>query len=407
METTGITFVDELGDLAEKRVFIRCDFNVPLDGDGVITDDARIRAAIPTIEAVLEKGALVILASHLGRPKGKPSDAFSMVPVGERLGELLGREIILPEDVHDEYVEKLIEQADPARHVILLENLRFDAGEKKNDEAFGKRLASLADFYVNDAFGTAHRAHASVYGMVEHFGRGKKAAGFLMRSELENLGNLLTKPQKPFVAVMGGAKVSDKLGVLHSLIDRVQTILIGGAMAYTFLKAKGVEVGDSRVEEELVEEAAQILAKAKGKQVDILLPIDHVVVENFEDASGVATPGEAIPIGTMGLDIGPKTRAKWSAKLLMAKTVFWNGPMGVFEREAFAAGTIQIAQALADSPAASIVGGGDSASAVKVAGVLDRITHVSTGGGASLEFVEGGALPGIEALRLNHPFNLG
>ncbi len=406
METTGITFVDEFEGLEEKRVFIRCDFNVPLDGD-TITDDARIQAALPTIKSVLDKGALVILASHLGRPKGERSDALSMTPVGQRVSELLGREVILPADVRDEHVETLLEQADPRRHVILLENLRFDPGEKTNDAEFAKRLSELAEYYVNDAFGTAHRAHASVYGMVEHFGRGKKAAGLLMRKELENLGALLSRPERPFVAVMGGAKVSDKIGVLHSLIDRVQTILIGGAMAYTFLKAQGIEVGHSLVEEDRLDEALQILKKAKQRGVEILLPIDHVIAEEFGATSGTVTSDVKIPAGHMGMDIGPKTRAKWSAKLLMAKTVFWNGPMGVFERDAFAKGTMQIAHVLAESDAASVIGGGDSASAAKKAGVLDRITHVSTGGGASLEFVEGSALPGIEALRLNHPFNLG
>ena len=407
MDTTGIRFVDEL-KLKGKTDFIRCDFNVPLDDEGTITDDARILAAIPTIQIAIDQGAKVILASHLGRPKGEAKPGLSLAPVGNRLSELLDREVILPNDIMDDHVDKLLEDLKPEKQVMLLENLRFHPGEKKNDPDFAARLASFADVYINDAFGTAHRAHASTYGMVRHFDQKPKikAGGLLIRTELEQLGSLLTRPDRPFIAVMGGAKVSDKLEVLHSLIDRVQGILIGGAMAYTFLKAQGYGVGKSLVEEDLLDDARDILTKASNRNVKIHLPQDHVVVSKFEDESGEATEGINIPDGKLGFDIGPKTRGAYASVLAKAATVFWNGPMGVFEREAFAQGTFAVAQAIANSNARSVVGGGDSASAVRAAGLLDAITHVSTGGGASLEFVEGRTLPGIEGLRSNHPFDL-
>lgn len=408
MNTTGIRFIHEL-DLSEKTVFIRCDFNVPLDDEGQITDDTRIRAALPTITRALEAGAKVILASHLGRPKGQFNPKFSMLPVGDRLRELLGYEIIIPEDVMDAHVDTLLEGMNPEKQIMLLENLRFHPGEKKNDPAFAARLASFANVYVNDAFGTAHRAHASTYGIVEHFDQKTKAkvGGYLIKRELEQLGNLLAKPERPFVAVMGGAKVSDKLGVMLSLVDRVQGVVIGGAMAYTFLKARGVEIGASRVEEELLDDAKAILKRAEKAGVEIHLPIDHIIVEAFDDEKGLTTPDEAIPEGMMALDIGPKTRERYASVLAKARTVFWNGPMGVFERDAFAQGTFAVARAIAKSDAQSVIGGGDSASAVQKAGLKDQITHVSTGGGASLEFVEGRKLPGIEALRAHHLFDLG
>ena len=408
--TTGIVFIDDLPSFDEARVFIRVDFNVPLEDDGTISDDARIRAALPTIEYALERNAKVILASHLGRPKGKRDERLSMVPVGQRLSELLGgKEVIVPEDNLDEDVHRLVEQLRPGHQVLLLENTRFDPGEKKGDREFAQKLADLADYYVNDAFGTSHRAHASVYQMVEHFDRRHKAAGFLIKRELEMLGNLLQAPAPPFVAIMGGAKVSDKLGVLESLIQRVDAVLIGGAMAYTFLKAQGHEVGASLVEEDMVDTAASILQKARRHNTRVHLPRDHRVARSI-DASGdevQTTESPAIPVGMSGFDIGPKTIDTFSDVIRGAGTVFWNGPMGVFEKQPFAAGTLAVARVLARSEAKSVVGGGDSAAAARDAGVLDQITHVSTGGGASLEFVEGKPLPGVEALRANHPFDLG
>ncbi len=407
MDTTGIRFIDEL-ELEEKRVLIRCDFNVPQDDDGTITDDARIQAALPTIRKAINENARVVLCSHLGRPKGKGFEQkYSMQPVAGRLSELLKREVIVPHDIDDPHTVNLIENLNTNRQIVLLENLRFHPGEKKYDAEFARYLASLADFYVNDAFGTAHRPDTSVYGVVQHFKRDAKAGGYLIKRELENLGGLFDKPPRPFWAVLGGAKVSDKLAILHALVERVDGVIIGGAMAYTFLKAQGVEVGSSRVEEELVEQAGEILSKAKGRGVEVRLPLDHVVVDKFEDVSGSVTDGVEIPSGKMGLDIGPRTRQSFMMALLKAKTIFWNGPMGVFEREAFAQGTMEVAHAIASSSARSVVGGGDSASAVRQAGLLDKITHVSTGGGASLELLEGKPLPGVEALRANHPFNLG
>jgi phosphoglycerate kinase len=405
MDLTGIKLIEDL-QLEGKRVFIRCDFNVPQDDSGKITDDARIRAALPTIKRAMEQGAHVILASHLGRPKGKPTPAYSMVPVGERLAELLEVEVIVPDDCIGDNAERLIAGIKPEKQVVLLENLRFHAGEEKNDPEFAHQLARLAEIYINDAFGTAHRAHASVYGMVKAFDRGNKAAGYLMQSELENLGFLLDRPPRPFVAIMGGAKVSDKLAVLHALIERVDSLVIGGAMAYTFLKAQGHDVGSSRVEADLIQAATQILEKARAKKIAVYLPTDHVIADSLDAPRGTITSGKEIPAGMMGLDIGPHTRDLYAGVIAGAASVFWNGPMGVFEKEPFSHGTFAIARALAESKAKSVVGGGDSASAVKEAGVEDKITHVSTGGGASLELVEGRVLPGIEALRANHPFNL-
>lgn len=409
MNTTGLQFIDDVHLKPEQRVFIRCDFNVPMDDQGRITDDARIQAALPTIKRALNEGASVVMASHLGRPNGQRVEALSMKPIGERLSELLKREVLMPDDIEDDHAMTLLEHMRPNSQVMLLENLRFYPGEKKNDSVFAQRLARMADVYINDAFGTSHRAHASTYGMGKYFiAQGKeKAAGFLLKRELENLGGLLKSPERPFWAMMGGAKVSDKLGVLTALIDRVQGIMIGGAMAYTFLKAQGHDVGNSRVEEDLLEKADYILRLARAKSVEIHLPLDHVVVQNFNDEQGTTTPNAQIPAGTMGLDIGPKTRAAYANIIANAGTVFWNGPMGVFEREAFSQGTLTLAHALANSSAKSVIGGGDSASAAKVAGVLNAITHVSTGGGASLAFIEGKSLPGVEGLRINHPFNLG
>jgi phosphoglycerate kinase len=411
MDTTGIKFIDEI-DLADKRVLIRVDFNVPMDDEGNITDDTRIRGALPTITYALEQGAKVILCSHFGRPKGKRVDSMSLEPAAARLAELLdtdtlmyGVEVLFPEDCIGADVEDLIAELKPKKQLMLLENLRFHAEEEKGDEDFARALASLADVYINDAFGAAHRAHASVYGINKFFDRNHKGAGFLMRAELKGLGTLLGRPKRPVMAILGGAKVSDKLGVLDNLVERVDEVLIGGAMAYTFMTANGVNVGASRIEAEMLEDARRILTKAKSRDVRVHLPKDHVIVAKFDDQDGEVTDGESIPGGMMALDIGPKTIKAYEEAIARAETIFWNGPMGVFEREAFAKGTMAVAYAVAEAKGFTVVGGGDSVSAVQVAGVTDKIDHVSTGGGASLELLEGQALPGIEALRANHPFD--
>ena len=385
-------------ELAGKRVFIRVDFNVPLDEQGRVTDDARIRAALPTIRHAVQAHARVILASHLGRPKGKPDDRtkLTLEPAAARLSELLRQDVILADDCVGDGVKKLVKDLKDGQ-VLLLENLRFHPEEEKNEENFAKELAGLADVWVNDAFGTAHRAHASTAGMARFVK--EKAAGFLIRKELDYLGKALGSPARPFVAVIGGAKVSDKIKVLESLLAKADALCIGGAMAYTFLAAQGVEVGKSLVEHDKLDLARQILERAQAKKVDLLLPADHVCgTEPKESAERVVVNDRAVPKELMGLDIGPKTLDRYRQRILGAKTVFWNGPMGLFEQKPWAEGTFGVAKAMAESPAVTVVGGGDSAAAVEEAGLVDKMTHVSTGGGASLEFIEGRVLPGIQVL---------
>jgi phosphoglycerate kinase len=391
-----IRYIDEL-QLTGKRVFIRVDFNVPLEGRRV-TDDTRIREALPTLRRALELGGKVILASHLGRPKG-PDPKLSLEPVAARLAELLGgkHEVILTDDCVGDGVKKQVKELKDGQ-VIVLENLRFHKEEEANDEAFARELASLADVYVNDAFGTAHRAHASTAGMVPFVK--EKAAGFLMRKEIEYLGKVLKSPEKPFVAILGGSKVSDKIKVIESLLPKVDALLIGGAMAYTFLKAQGVEVGKSRVEEDKLSLATRMLEAAQRLKTPLVLPVDHIVgTEPTENSPAQETPDNAVPAGMMGLDIGPKTRAIYAQHIRDARTVVWNGPMGLFEVAKFAEGTRSVAAAMSlNTQGTTVIGGGDSAAAVEQMGFADKMSHVSTGGGASLEFLEGRELPGIKAL---------
>ena len=384
-------------DLAGKKAFIRVDFNVPIKG-GKITDDTRIRASLPTIKLALDRGATVILASHLGRPKGKPNPEYSLRPVAARLAELAGRAVEFAEDSVGEPAQKAIARAGRGG-VVLLENLRFHPEEEKNDPAFAKQLAGLADVYINDAFGSAHRAHASTEGIVHHVK--EAAAGLLMAKEVEYLGRVLERPDRPFVAILGGAKVSDKLEVIENLIPRVDALLVGGAMAYTFFKARGLPVGRSLVEDELIESAKDIERRAREKGLWFDLPTDHVVAPKLEAGapSEVLTVGDSAIGDRMGLDIGPKTVQSYRDVILGAKTVIWNGPMGVFEIDQFATGTIEIAKAVASVEGTTVIGGGDSIAAVVKAGVADRIDHISTGGGASLEFLGGRKLPGVEAIK--------
>src|SRR6516164_1619992 len=392
-----IRFVDEL-QLGGKRVFIRVDFNVPLTEAGKVADDTRIRAALPTIHLLHKAGAKVILASHLGRPKGV-DPKLSLEPAASRLSELLGDdlEVILADDCVGDGVEKLVRDLQ-AGQVLMLENLRFHKEEEANDENFSRELASFAEAYVNDAFGTVHRAHASTVGMVRFIP--EKAGGLLLRKELQYLGRLIKSPDKPYVAVLGGAKVSDKIKVIENLLPKLDALLIGGAMAYTFLKAKGVQVGRSRVEADKLTLAARALDASERLSIPLQLPIDHVVAsEPSEQSESRIVNEQAIPKEMIGLDIGPKTRGMFAARIGSAKTVFWNGPMGMFELEKFAEGTRAIARAMAaNKNATTVVGGGDSAAAVDQMGLGEQMSHVSTGGGASLEFLEGRTLPGVAAL---------
>ena len=383
-------------DVRGKKVLLRCDFNVPQDkATGEITSDKRIAAALPTINYLLEQGAAVIACSHLGKPKGEWKDSLTLKPVADRLSQLLGKEVIFARDIIGEDAHAKA-AALRSGEIMLLENLRFDAREEKNDPAFAKELADLAEVYVSDAFGTVHRAHASTAGVAAYL---PAVSGFLVARELEIMGKALDDPKRPFVAVLGGAKVSDKINVINNLLDKADTVIIGGGMAYTFAKALGGEIGRSLCEEDKLDYALEMIEKARAKGVALLLPTDTVAADSFAaDANAKVVPTSAIPADWEGLDIGPKTIEAFCSAVKGAGTVVWNGPMGVFEFDRFAVGTRAVAQALADSGAVSIVGGGDSAAAVEQLGFADRITHISTGGGASLEFLEGRELPGVACL---------
>ena len=382
-------------DVSGKKVLVRCDFNVPLDENKNITDETRINAALPTIKYLLEHKAAVILCSHLGRPKGEFNMKYSLAPVAKRLSEKLGFEVKLAKDVIGPDAKKLAAEVKPGE-AVLLENVRFHAEEEKNDPAFAKELASMADIYVSDAFGTVHRAHASTAGVAQYL---PAVAGFLIGKELNFLGKAVTDPERPFVAILGGAKVKDKIGVITNLIEKVDTLLIGGGMAYTFMKATGGEIGNSLCDEERLGLALELLDKAKAKGVKLLLPVDNVCGKEFkDDTEQMVCESGKIPEGWEGLDIGPKTVELFSKEIKSAKTVVWNGPMGVFEMPNFAKGTLAIATAMAESAATTIIGGGDSAAAVTQMGLADKMSHISTGGGASLEFLEGKTLPGVAAL---------
>ena len=386
-------------DVKGKKVLVRCDFNVPL-ADGVITDDKRIRESVKTLKYLLDNGAAVIACSHLGRPKGEFNMKYSLAPVAARLSQLLGMDVIMASDVIGEDAKAKAAALKPGQ-IMLLENVRFHKEEEKNDPAFAKELASMADIYVNDAFGTAHRAHASTAGVADYL---PAVCGYLIQKEISIMGKALEDPKRPFVAILGGAKVSDKIGVIENLIDKVDTLIIGGGMAYTFLKAQGINVGTSLVDDTKIDYCKDMLAQAEAKGVKILLPVDSVCAKAFPDPidaeieTKVFTKETGIADDYMGLDIGPKSAELFANEVKSAKTVVWNGPMGVFENPTLAKGTIAVAKALAETDATTIIGGGDSAAAVNTLGFGDKMTHISTGGGASLEFLEGKTLPGIACI---------
>lgn len=384
-------------DVAGKKVLLRCDFNVPMakSNDGTILDDKRIREALPTIQYLLEQNAAVIACSHMGKPKGKWKEDLTLSPVAKRLSELLGKEVPLSADVIGPDATAKAAALKPGQ-IMLLENLRFEAGEEKNDPDFAKALADMADVYVSDAFGTVHRAHASTAGVASYL---PAVSGFLIQKELEIIGGALANPKRPLVAVLGGSKVSSKIGVINNLLELADMVIIGGGMAYTFAKAQGGEIGTSLLEEDWMDYANEMIQKAADKGVKLLLPVDNICAEEYSaDAKPECYPADNIPADRMGMDIGPETRKLYAQAIEGAGTVIWNGPMGVFEFPAFAEGTRAVAQALADSDAITIIGGGDSAAAVQQMGFADKMTHISTGGGASLEFMEGKELPGVAAL---------
>ncbi len=393
----GIRSIENFS-LEDKRVFIRVDFNVPMK-NGVITDDTRLKAALPTIQFAIEKGAKIVLASHWGRPKGpQDREAMSLEPVAQYLNQALGKEIILVEEPSSEAPKALLAGLKPSQ-IILLENLRFDEGEEANARDFAQSLAEYTDIYINDAFGASHRAHASIVALPQLIAQ--RGIGFLMKKEIEMLDKVRFDQESPYVAIMGGAKVSDKIDMIEMLIEKVDSLIIGGAMAYTFLAAQNISIGSSRVEKEKIKFAADLLARVRARGKKILLPEDHVVVTSLTAVeSRKVTPTAAIEEGWLGVDIGPKTQATSSAEILRAKTVFWNGPMGVFETKEYSDGSFAIAKAMAENAAATtIVGGGDSAAAANASGYAEQLSHISTGGGASLEYLQGEKLPGIEALR--------
>lgn len=394
----GIKSIENF-QLEDKRLFLRLDLNVPLDDDLNITDDTRIRAAMPTIRYAIDKGAKIILSSHLGRPKGKPEDRekFSLEPVASYLNTVLKKEIILVEEPAANATKQLLAGLKPSQ-IIMLENLRFDPGEEKNDREFAQKLASFTDIYINDAFGASHRAHASIVGLPELVD--KRGLGFLMKKEIEMLDRVRLNPESPFIAVLGGAKVSDKIDVIEMLMDKVDSLIIGGAMAYTFLASQNVGIGKSLVEKDKVKFAGELMERAKARRKKLLIPIDHRITKDIKDTFSLkVTEGVLIPEGWLGVDIGPKTEALYAAEIRRAKTVFWNGPMGVFETPEFAEGTFGVARAITESSAITVVGGGDSAAAAHASGLADKFSHISTGGGASLEFLQGEPLPGIGALK--------
>ena len=381
-------------DVTGKRVLVRCDYNVPFDSEGNITDTKRIDESIKTLRYLIDHNAKVIICSHRGRPKGTVKPELSLAPTIPYLSKVLGQQVQMATDVVGESAKALCSNLQEGQ-VMMLENVRFEKGEEANNPAFAKELASLADIYVNDAFGTSHRAHASTAGVAAYL---PAVCGYLIQKELKFLGEAVNNPVRPFVAILGGSKVSDKIAVINNLLEKVDTIIIGGGMAYTFLKAQGYEIGTSLCEDDRMDYAKEMIAKAEAKGVKFLLPVDHRIADGFKDVEAKVTEDQNIPAGYMGLDIGPKTEALYAEAIKDAKTVIWNGPMGVFEFENFNKGTIAVAKAMADADATTVIGGGDSAAAVNILGFGDKMTHISTGGGASLEFLEGKTLPGIAAL---------